>query len=199
MLKRKMHDDEHGPMPHPSKYYESYIRLVDERSIFLNEAFTKETAAALSAWLLHYDHEDSEKEITIYINSPGGDVASLSNIYDVMQMISAPVKTVCLGKAYSAGAFLLSAGAPGKRYILPHAEVMIHGIQCAFPIVTDNSPVDAKSYLNFLNITNDNIMKMLAKHSGHPLDKVKEDCLKDVWFSAKEAIAYGVADHILGA
>lgn len=197
MLSRKAHDS-HEMMSQPSKYYESYIKLVDERSIFLNEVFMKETAAALSAWLLHYDHEDSEKEITIYINSPGGDAAALSNIYDVMQMISAPVKTVCLGKAYSAGAFLLAAGAKGKRYILPHGEVMIHGIQCAFPIITDNSPIDAKNYLNFLNLTNDNIMKMLAKHSGHLLDKVKEDCKKDVWLSAKEAIAYGVVDHILG-
>lgn len=195
MISRNSHTES---MPTPSKYYESYIKLVDNRIVFLNEAFTKETSAALSAWLLHYDHEDPEKEVTIYINSVGGDASALSNIYDVMQMISAPVKTVCLGKSYSAGAVLLAAGTAGKRYVLPHAEVMIHGIQCVFPYITDNTPIDAKNYLNFLNGSNDNIMKILAKHTGHTLEKVKSDCLKDVWLNAKQAIEYGLADHILG-
>lgn len=197
MLKRKLDHDEHEHGT-PSKYYESYVRLVDDRVIFLNEAFTKDTSSTLSAWLLHYDHEDSEKEITIYINSPGGDASALSNIYDVIQLISAPVKTVCLGKCYSAGAVLLAAGTKGKRYILPHAEVMIHGIQCAFPVISSSSHHDAKSYLTFLNNINDNIMKILAKHTGHTLEKVKQDCLNDVWLDAKQAIAYGLVDHILG-
>lgn len=197
MVVNKNSSNHHDQMV-PSKYYESYIKLVNDRIIFLNEVFMKETSAALSAWLLHYDHEDPEKEITIYINSVGGDASALSNIYDVMQMITAPVKTVCLGKCYSAGAVLLAAGAAGKRYILPHAEVMIHGIQCAFPVITDNTPIDAKNYLNFLSSSNDNIMKILAKHSGHPLEKIKIDCLKDVWLSAKQAIDYGLVDHIIG-
>lgn len=182
----------------PSKYYDSYIKLANSRDIFLNEVFMKETSSALSALLLHYDHNDSEKEITIYINSVGGDAAALSNIYDIMQMITAPVKTVCLGKCYSAGAILLAAGTPGMRYIFPHAEVMIHGIQCAFPIITDNTPIDASNYLNFLTNSNDNIMKILAKHTGHSLQKIKKDCEQDLFLSAKEAVDYGLVDHVVG-
>ena len=181
----------------PSKYFESYIHLTDARVIFLNEVFVKETASTLSAWLLHYDHEDPEAEIIIYINSAGGEASALSNIYDIIQMISAPVKTVCLGKCYSAGAILLAAGAKGRRFILPHAEVMIHGIQCAFPTVEDNSPLDAKTYLTHLTNTNDNIMKILAKHTGKTLAEVKKDCEKDLFLTPKQTVEYGIADYIL--
>lgn len=198
MLSNKL-EQVHSEHLHSSKYYESYVRLATkDRSIFLNEVFMKETSSALSALLLHYDHQDPNTDITIYINSVGGDAASLSNIYDIIQMISAPVKTVCLGKCYSAGAILLAAGTHGKRYILPHAEVMIHGIQCAFPVITDNTPIDAKNYLSFLKGSNDNIMKILAKHTGHPLDKIKNDCSKDMYLNAKQAIEYGLVDFIMG-
>lgn len=180
----------------PSKYFPSYIELSSDRIIFLNEEFTKETASTLTALLLYYENESTEEDITIFINSIGGDASALSNIYDVIQMIKAPVSTVCLGKAYSAGAFLLAAGTKGKRYIMPHGQVMVHGIQCLFPGPGEEHPIDSKSYLGFLSSHNDIVMKLLAKHTGQTLEKVKEDCAKDLYLSAKEAIAYGIADEI---
>lgn len=181
-----------------SKYYETYIKLAKDRLIFLNEDFSKETSSALTALLLYYDHDVPGEDITIYINSNGGDAAALSNIYDVIQMLSSPVKTVCLGKAYSAGAFLLAAGAPGKRYVLPHSQIMIHGLQCVFPSLGEEHPIDSKKYFEFLLNNNDAMLKVLAKHTGHSLDKIKKDCSKDFYMDAKDAVNYGLADQILG-
>lgn len=192
------HEDEMVMMPVMSKYFESYVKLSNERVIFLAEDFTKEVSSAMSALLLHYDNEDSEEDITIYIHSNGGDAAALTCIYDVIQMIKAPVKTVCIGKCYSAGAVLLAAGTKGKRYIMPHAEVMIHRIQCGFPMI-NKTQIDHESYLSFLDHINNNIMKMLAKHTGQPLAKVKADfsTTRHIFLDAEETIKYGLADHIL--
>lgn len=181
----------------PSKYYNSYVELSKDRVIFLAEDFTKDVGSAVSAMLLYYDSQSHTDEIVIYIHSNGGDASALSNIYDVIQMIAAPVRTVCLGKCYSAGAVLLSCGSIGNRFIMPNAEVMIHGIQFIFPSAQDPSQIDQQNYLNYLNKTNDSIMKILAKQTGHSLQKVKDDCKNDVWMSAKEAISYGLVDHIL--
>src|SRR5271165_3282131 len=112
---RRNHDDEEMMIPVQSKYWETYVKLVKDRAIFLAEDFTKEVASSIAALLLHYDNEDPTKDITIYIHSNGGDVAALNCIYDVMHMITAPVKTVCIGKSYSCGAALLAAGTKGKR------------------------------------------------------------------------------------
>jgi ATP-dependent Clp protease protease subunit len=177
-------------------YAETYIRLAKDRMIFLSEDVTKESAAELSALLLYYDNEDNDLPISLYINSDGGDANGLANIYDVMQIINAPIKTICLGKAYSAAAVLLSAGMPGERYALKNSEVMIHGIQCAFPI-PGHDQIDSKKYLEYLLKHNDSIMSILAKHTGHTLEKVKEDCSQDLWLSAKQALEYGIIDHIL--
>lgn len=191
----KNHDDDFQKFT-PSKYPESYVHLVKNRVCFVSEVFTKTLASELSAFLLYYDHLDNTEDITIYIHSPGGDASGLAQIYDVIQMIKSPVKTVCLGKAYSAGAVLLASGTKGKRFIMKNAHVMIHGIQCAFPISgTDLS--NSKNYYSFLEENNDGIMKILAKHSGHSLEKVKEDCTKDVWLDAKQAVEYGLVDHII--
>jgi len=196
-MKNKNHDDEEMHQ-NPSKYYESLVKLSKDRVIFLAEDFTKEVAAAVSALLLHYDNEDPSKDITIYIHSNGGDAAALCGIYDVIQMIHAPVKTVCIGKCYSAGAVLLCAGTKGKRYVMPHAEVMIHRIQCAFPMI-NKGQVDHEGYLSFLDHVNDNIMKMIAKSTGQKLDKIKSDFMstRHIFLDAKQAIEYGLADHIL--
>lgn len=198
MKKTHDHEDEMMAVSAPSKYFESYIRLSSERVIFLSEDFTKEVSSAMAALLLHYDHEDSEEDITIYINSNGGDASALTCIYDVIQLIQAPVKTVCIGKCYSAGAYLLAAGTKGKRYIMPNSEVMIHRIQCAFPMV-NQTQIDQESYLKFLNHMNDNIMKMLSKHTGQTLTKIKADFdqTRHIFLDAKETIKYGIADHIL--
>jgi ATP-dependent Clp protease, protease subunit len=182
----------------PSKYYDTYIKLSQGRLIFLTEDFTKETSSALTALLLYYDNQNPNEDITIYIHSDGGDATALSNIYDVMQMVRSPISTVCLGKAYSAGAFLLAAGSPGKRFLFPHSQVMIHGIQCSFPGIGEGHPTNSKNYFAFLKTTNNNLMKILAKHTGQPLDRIKEDCKKDIYLDAEAAIEYGLADDIIG-
>jgi ATP-dependent Clp protease, protease subunit len=194
--KNKLHEHE-GEAGMPSRYGDAFLRLFDSRIIFLNEDVTKETSSALSSLLLNYDNENPNEDITIYINSNGGDASALSNMYDVIQMISAPVSTVCIGKAYSAGAVLLASGAKGKRLAFKHSKIMIHGIQCVFPIMSDLDQIASKNYYDFLNKNNDSIMKMLADNCGKTLAQVREDCKKDVYLTASEALDYGLIDGIL--
>jgi ATP-dependent Clp protease protease subunit len=178
------------------RYAETYVKLSKDRTIFMSENVTKDVAAELSALLLYYDNENHEEPITLYLHSNGGDASGLSNIYDVMQMISAPVKTICLGKCYSAGAVILAAGTKGYRYALKSAKIMIHGIQFVFPI-PGTDIIGSKNYYQFVDDNNDNIMKILAHHTGHTLEKVKEDCKQDVWMDAKQALEYGLIDGII--
>ncbi len=196
-MKNYTHDHEAVRQPFLMGYADTYYRLSKERTIFLSEDVTKKSAAELSALLLYYDNEDHESEISLYLNSNGGDAAGLSNIYDVMQMIQAPVKTVCLGKCYSAGAVILATGTKGKRYALKSSKIMIHGIQFGFPLPGQDI-ITSKNYYDFVKDNNDNIMKILAQHTGHTLEKVKEDCKQDVWMDAKQALDYGIIDEIIG-
>jgi len=182
-------------LPTPSKYYETYVKLASARMIFLSENLTKEVAAQMSAMLLYYDSLNHE-DIEIYIHSNGGDASALVNIYDVMQIVKSPIQTVCLGKAYSAAAILLAAGTKGKRFVLKHSSVMLHGIQCGFPIV-GHDQINSKSYFEFLKNNENGILKIVAKHTGNPFNKVKEDCNRDMYLNAVEAIEYGVVDYIL--
>lgn len=177
-------------------YSDSYIKLTKSRSIFLSEDVTQESAAQISALLLYYDHESHDDCISIYINSNGGDASGLANIYDVMQLITAPIKTICLGKAYSAGAVVLAAGSKGERYALKSSKIMIHGIQFGFPLPGQDI-INSKNYYDFVKDNNDNIMKILADHTGHTLAKLKEDCKQDLWMDAKQALDYGIIDGIL--
>lgn len=202
MKKRKRnrnHDhDEVVGEPLSALQMTTYISLSKERSIFMGDSFTKEISSSMAALLLHYDNEDPNTDITIYINSNGGDAAALTCIYDVIQMISAPVKTVCIGKCYSAGAVLLCAGTKGKRYIMPHAEVMIHKVQCVFPQL-NKTQIDHQSYLDFLDHINENVMKMIAKHTGQDIEKVKSDfsSTRNIFLDAQQSVEYGLVDHIL--
>jgi ATP-dependent Clp protease protease subunit len=177
-------------------YNESYVKLAKARSMFLAENVTTEVAADLSALLLYYDSLSNTDEITLYIHSNGGEVAGLDNIYDVMQLIKAPVRTVCIGKAYSAGAVLLAAGAPGRRFAFKNANIMIHGMQAGFPI-PGHDLVNSKNYFKYLDKHNSSIMKILADHTGHTLEKVKTDCLEDKYMTPKQAKEYGIIDHII--
>lgn len=193
----KNHEHE-NPMRQPllMGYADTYVKLSKDRVIFLSEDVTKKSAAELSALLLYYDNQDHESDISLYIHSNGGDAAGLANIYDVMQMIQAPIKTICVGKCYSAGAVILAAGTKGERYILKSAKVMIHGIQFGFPLPGQDI-INSKNYLEFVKDNNDSIMKMLAKHTNHSLEKVKQDCTRDVWLDSKQALEYGIVDHII--
>lgn len=179
----------------PSKYESSYVYLAKDRVIFLKEIITKEVAAELTALLLYYDNTGTE-DITIYIHSDGGDSDGLVSIYDIMHMINSPIKTICLGKAYSAAAVLLASGTKGKRYACRNSNIMIHGIQFIFPLPGEDQ-VDSKNYLEFADHNNDAIMRMLAAHTGVSLEKVKEDCKRDLYLDAKQALKYGIIDHIL--
>lgn len=191
------HDHDHGMHgPLLMGYAETYVKLAKNRILFLNEVFNDTMAAQMSAMLLYLDNEDNTRPIEIYIHSDGGASTALANIYDVIQMITSPVKTVCIGKAYSAGAVLLSAGAKGMRYAFKNSSIMIHGVQFGFPI-PGHDMTTSKSYYNFVKENNDAIMKILAHHTGHPLEKLKEDCKEDVWMTAEQALAYGIIDEII--
>lgn len=192
----KEHNHEHLRAPLLTGYADTYVKLAKHRILFVSEDVSDTMAAELSAMLLYFDNEDHEEQIEMYIHSNGGAVTGLANIYDVMQMIQAPIKTVCIGKCYSAGAVLLAAGTKGERYAFKNASVMIHGIQFGFPI-PGHDMTTSQSYYDFINSNNDNIMKMLAHHTGHSLEKVKEDCKQDVWMDAKQALEYGIIDHII--
>lgn len=184
-------------MSNEMRSQEIYSRLAKNRIIFLSEDITKDTGNSLSALLLYYDAEDSNKEIKIYINSNGGDATALSNMYDVMQMISAPIHTICIGKAYSAAAILLAAGAPGKRFATKNCDIMIHGIQAQFPQTENADKIDSEIELKMLQDHNDMIMKILAKHTKKSFEKISKDCERDLYMDAREALEYGMVDYIL--
>jgi ATP-dependent Clp protease protease subunit len=176
-------------------YFETYVKASKSRVIFFSDVVTKKSAADLAAMLLYYDNMSHEEPIYLYINSPGGDASGLVCIYDIMQMINAPVKTICMGRAYSAGAVLLAAGT-GGRFAFKNSEIMVHGIQCIFPLPGEDI-ASSKNYFSFLKDNDDNIMKILANHTGHPLAKIKKDFEQDVWLSPKEALDYGIIDDII--
>jgi ATP-dependent Clp protease protease subunit len=181
---------------HSSNGIDSYIKMSKMRSIFFSEDFTKQSAAELTAMLLYYDHESHEEPIVLHLNSNGGDLSALHNIIDVMSMIKAPVKTICLGKCYSAGAVILAAGAKGERYILKNAKVMLHGVQFGYPIPGWDT-AENKKYYEFVKNNNDSLMKILSQHTGQTLSKVKNDCARELWLSAQEAVKYNLVDHII--
>lgn len=200
-MKSKMNkNQEHGHdqllAPLVRGYADSYIKMSKNRSIFFSEDVGDKAAAELSALMLYYDNEDHEAPIHLYLHSNGGAISGLNNIYDVMQMVHAPIKTILLGKCYSAGAVILAAGSKGERYALRSSNVMIHGVQFAFPIAGGDM-ANNESYLDFIEDTNDLIMKMLSKHTGQPLEKLKADCAREYWMDAKAALAYGIIDHII--
>ncbi len=187
---------EHLAMPHFSRYSDTYIKLSKHRVIFVAEDFTAKMGADLSAVLLYLDHEDHAAPIEIYIHSQGGEISGLFNIYDVIQMISAPVKTICVGKCYSAGAMLLAAGTKGQRFAMKNSSIMIHGIQMGFPIPGEDT-TNSKNLFKYLEEHNDSFIKILANHTGHSFEKVKQDCLQDLWMTPKQALEYGIIDGII--
>lgn len=177
-------------------YAESYVKMSLGRAIFLSENVSDQVGAELSALMLYYDHQDPEEDINLYIHTNGGADTGLANIYDVMQMVHAPIKTILLGKCYSAGAWILAAGTKGKRFTLRSSKVMIHGTQFTFPIPGFDL-TNSKNYYEFVKAENDSMLKVLAHHTGQPIDKIREDCTHDKWMTASECVAYGLADHII--
>jgi len=173
--------------------YDIYSRLLKERIIFIGDEINQVTASLVIAQLLFLEAEDPDKDIHIYINSPGGSVTDGFGIYDTMQLIKPDVSTICVGMAASMGAFLLAAGTKGKRFALPNSEIMIHQ-----PLGgARGQATDIKIHAEQILKIKDKINKILSERTGQPLDKIAHDCERDFFMSAEDAKAYGLIDEIL--
>jgi ATP-dependent Clp protease protease subunit len=172
--------------------YDIYSRLLRERIIFLGDAIEDHLANLIIAQLLFLDAEDPERDISLYINSPGGVVTSGLAIYDTMQYLRAPVSTICIGMAASMASVLLSAGAKGKRYALPNSRIMIHQGSAGF---RGNTP-DVFIQVKELEELNKRLNGILAAHTGQPEDKIAKDTDRDYFMSAEQARAYGIIDEV---
>ena len=173
--------------------YDIYSRLLKERIIFLGEEVNEVTASLVVAQLLFLEAEDPEKDIQLYINSPGGSVTAGMAIYDTMQYIKCDVSTICIGMAASMGAFLLSGGAKGKRMALPNAEIMIHQPLGGAQGQATEIEIAAKHILH----TKEKLNKMLAENCNQPLEVIAKDTDRDHWMTAEEACAYGLIDSVI--
>ena len=173
--------------------YDIYSRLLEDRIIFLGEEVTEGSANTIVAQLLHLANEDPDKDIQLYINSPGGSVYDGLAIYDTMQYIKPDVQTIGIGLQASMGAFLLSSGAKGKRFVLPNARVMIHQPSSG----TQGMVTDQEISLRESGRMKEVLAKVIAKNTGQKLEKVKADMERDHWMSADEAVKYGLADEMI--
>jgi len=172
--------------------YDIYSRLLKERIIFLGSDIDDTTADLVMAQLIFLEYEDSEKDITIYINSPGGIVSSGLAIYDTIQYIKPDVSTICIGQAASMGAVLLAAGTKGKRYALPHSRIMLHQPLGGAGGQASDVAIHAKEIIRIKETLN----KILHKHSGKDLDVIAKDTDRNFYMSAQEAKEYGLVDEI---
>ncbi len=173
--------------------YDIFSRLLNDRIIFLGEEVNDTTASLVVAQLLHLESQDPDKDIQLYINSPGGSVTAGMAIYDTMQYVRCDVSTICVGLAASMGAFLLAAGAKGKRIALPNAEIMIHQPSAG----TQGQITDMAIHLKRLEIIKTRMNRILAENTGKPIEVVTADCERDNFMSAEEAMAYGLIDKVL--
>jgi len=173
--------------------YDIYSRLLKDRIIFLGDEVNDHTASLVVAQLLFLEAEDPDKDIMLYINSPGGSITAGMAIYDTMQYIKPDVSTICIGMAASMGAFLLAAGAKGKRFALPHAEIMIHQ-----PLGgTRGQAEDIRIHAERILKMRDTINKILSERTGQPLEKISRDTDRDFFMEAKEAVEYGLVDKVI--
>jgi ATP-dependent Clp protease, protease subunit len=173
--------------------FDIYSRLLRERIIFLGQQVDADIANVIVAQLLYLESEDPEKDIFLYINSPGGSVSAGMGIYDTMNLVRPDVSTICVGFAASMGAFLLSAGTKGKRVSLPHSRIMIHQPSGGAQGQATDITIQAKEILYI----KDRLNTLLADHTGQPLEKIKEDTERDFFMSAAEATDYGLIDKVL--
>ncbi|MED5506099.1 MAG: ATP-dependent Clp endopeptidase proteolytic subunit ClpP [Pseudomonadota bacterium] len=173
--------------------YDIYSRLLKERVIFLTGQVEDHMANLVVAQLLFLESENPDKDIFLYINSPGGSVTAGMSIYDTMQFIKPNVSTVCMGQACSMGAFLLAGGAPGKRYVLPNSRVMIHQPLGGFQGQASDIQIHAQEILTIKQKLNN----LLAEHTGQPLEVIERDTDRDNLMSADQAVEYGIVDAVL--
>ncbi len=173
--------------------YDIYSRLLKERIIFLGDGVNDATASLVVAQLLFLESEDSNKDINLYINSPGGSVTAGMAIYDTMNYIKCDVSTICVGMAASMGAFLLAGGAKGKRYALPNSEIMIHQPLGGTQGQATDMEIDVKHMLRI----KENLITILAENTGRSYDEVYADCERNNWMSANQAMEYGLIDSVV--
>ena len=173
--------------------YDIFSRLLDDRIIVLSDEVNDATASIIVAQMLYLEGQDPEKDISFYINSPGGSVSAGLAIYDTMQYIKCDVSTICMGMAASMGAFLLSSGTKGKRYILPNAEVMIHQPSGG----AQGQATEILIAADHIKNTKQRLNAILAQNTGKPIEQVAEDTDRDNWLSAEDAVQYGLVDKIV--
>ena len=173
--------------------YDIFSRLLNDRIVMLCEEVTDASASLVVAQLLYLEGQDPDKDIQLYINSPGGSVTAGMAIYDTMQYIKCDVSTICIGMAASMGAFLLSSGAKGKRFALPNAEIMIHQPSAG----TQGQITDMAIHLKRLEVIKKRLNRILADNAGKPVEVVTADCERDNFMSAEEAAEYGLIDKVI--
>ncbi|MFP3983619.1 MAG: ATP-dependent Clp endopeptidase proteolytic subunit ClpP [Desulfurivibrionaceae bacterium] len=179
--------------PKGERSYDIYSRLLKERIIFLGSAVNDDIANVIIAQLLFLEAEDPDKDITFYINSPGGSVTAGMAIYDTMQYIKSDIVTLCMGQAASMGAFLLCSGARGKRYALPNSRILLHQPMGGYQGQATDIDIHAREILR----TRSDLNRLLAEHTGQPLKKIEEDTDRDYFMNPSEALDYGIIDKIL--
>ncbi|HKN14903.1 MAG TPA: ATP-dependent Clp endopeptidase proteolytic subunit ClpP [Candidatus Binatus sp.] len=173
--------------------YDIYSRLLKDRIVFLGGSVTDDLANLVTAQLLFLESEDPEREINMYINSPGGSVTAGLAIYDTMQFVKPPVSTLCVGQAASMGSLLLAAGAKGRRYALPHSRILIHQVSGGFEGQASDIEIHAREALRLREILND----ILAHHTGQNSKKIEKDTDRDNFMSAAQAVEYGLIDEVI--
>lgn len=173
--------------------YDIFSRLLNDRIILLNEEVNSASAGVVVAQLLYLEGQDPEKDISLYINSPGGVITDGMAIYDTMQYIKCDVSTICLGMAASMGAFLLAAGTKGKRFALPNSEIMIHQPSGG----AQGQATDISIHANHILLVKDKLNQILSERTGQPLDVVKRDTERDNFMTAQEALEYGLIDKVI--
>ena len=179
--------------PRGERSYDIYSRLLNERIVFLGEPIDDAVANTVVAQLLHLESVDPDKDISLYINSPGGSVSAGLAIYDTMQYIKCDVSTICMGMAASMGAFLLAAGTKGKRFALPNSEIMIHQPSGG----AQGQATDISIHANHILRVKDKLNQILSERTGQPLDVVKRDTERDNFMTAQEALEYGLIDKVI--
>jgi ATP-dependent Clp protease, protease subunit len=173
--------------------FDIYSRLLSERIIFLGTPVTEDIANLLVAQLIHLESEDPDKDISLYINSPGGSVYAGLAIYDTMQYIKPKVQTICVGVAMSMGALLLAGGANGKRMALPNAKILIHQVSGGFSGQAADIEIHAREIIDIRR----KLDEIIAKHTNQPLEKVSQDTDRDYFMSAEEAVEYNIIDRVI--
>ncbi len=178
---------------HGSTGFDIFQQLLKQRIVFLGQQVDDDIANSLAAQILYLAGTDNDKDIWLYINSPGGSVTAGMAIYDTMQFVKPDIATVCLGLGASMGQFLLTAGAPGKRYALPHARILMHQPSAGVQGQAADIAIQAENLINIKR----QMAELIAEHSGQSVDKIVEDSDRDKWFTAGEAQEYGLLDHVI--